>query len=362
MKLSLFDYNLPKELIATEPAQPRDAARLFVYDRNGKKISHQHFADIGRFLQKGDVLVLNNTKVIPARLTGRLIHSLSASFPQRRESQVLGRKFKILLLEKKKTNLWQCLIDGKGRAEGLKLFFDKKLQGEIVKRVGEGIWEIKFSARGKALDKMIEKLGEMPLPPYIKQDGYRRENKDWYQTVFAKYAGSVAAPTAGLHFTPRLLNDLKKRGVKIEYVTLHVGMGTFLPVKTDKIEDHKMHEESAIVSPVSAKVLNAAKKSGRRIVACGTTAARTLESFAVAGKIKPGQKRTAIFIYPPYEPKFVDALITNFHLPKSTLMMLVSAFLSPGKKTGIKKIQELYAEAISRKYRFYSYGDAMMIV
>lgn len=352
MRLSLFDYNLPKEMIATEPAKPRDAARLFVYDRLNKKSVHTKFYNIGKFLQKGDVLVLNDTKVIPARLTGRLIH----------DDRELGRKFKILLLEKKNKNVWTCLIDGKGREVGVKLFFASDLRGEIIKKIGEGIWEIKFNKSGKDLDKLIFKLGQMPLPPYIKQGGYKKENRDWYQTVFAKYAGSSAAPTAGLHFTPRLLAQLKKQGIKIEYVTLHVGMGTFLPVKTEKIEEHKMHEELAIISPQTAQVLNAAKKERRKIIACGTTSARTIESFAKNGRIFSGKKRTKIFIYPPYQPKFVDALITNFHLPKSTLMMLVAAFLSPGDKKGIKILQNLYAEAIKKKYRFYSYGDATLII
>ncbi len=376
MILKQFDYTLPKEMIATEPAKPRDAARLFVYNRLNTKIIHTHFFDIGKFLQKGDVLVLNNTKVIPARLTGRRV--IASPVPpaggRARQSHQLGRKFKILLLEKKTTppNLplerggrgavWTCLIDGKGREVGLRIYFSKDLQGEIIKRIGGGIWEIKFNKSGKALDDLIFKLGEMPLPPYIKQGEYKKENKDWYQTVFAKYFGSVAAPTAGLHFTKKLIAKLKKQGIKIEYVTLHVGMGTFLPVKTENIREHKMHEELAIISPKAAKVLNTAKKEGKRIIACGTTAARTLESFAVAGKIKSGKKRTKIFIYPPYEPKFVDALITNFHLPKSTLVMLTAAFLSPGKTTGIQKIQNIYAEAIKKKYRFYSYGDAMLII
>ena len=351
MKLSLFDYNLPKEMIATEPANPRDAAQLFVYDRLNKKCVHSIFHNIGSFLQKGDVLVLNNTKVIPARLTGRLVH----------DDKTLGRKFKILLLEKKSKNIWTALIDGRGRETGLKLCFYKNFCGEVIKRAGGGIWEIKFSAGGKKLDEMIFGLGQMPLPPYIKQGEYKKENKDWYQTVFAKYAGSVAAPTAGLHFTPRLLKQLKKQGIKIEYITLHIGLGTFLPVKTENIEGHKMHEELAIISAKTARALNAAKKEGRKIVACGTTSARTLESFTQNGKIFSGKKRTGIFIYPPYRPKFVDALITNFHLPKSTLLMLVAAFLSPGKKDGTERLKKLYAEAIKKKYRFYSYGDAMLI-
>jgi len=373
MKLNLFNYELPKELIATEPAKPRDAARLFVYNRLDKnsihpvrdlqgekklvfshEISngvHTFFNKINEYFKKGDVLVLNNTKVIPARLIGRLVHS----------DETLGRKFKILLLAKKNKNVWTALIDGRGRVIGLKFDFGNNLLGKTVKNNGGGIWEIKFNKSGKILEELISKIGQMPLPPYIKQDGYKKENKDWYQTVFAKYAGSVAAPTAGLHFTPGLLKKLKTKGVKIEYVTLHVGMGTFMPVKTEKVEEHKMHKELAIISPKTAKILNNAKKKGGKIIACGTTAARTLESFAFTGKIRAGKKYTNIFIYPPYKPKFVDGLITNFHLPKSTLMMLVSAFLSPRDTKGIKILQTLYQEAIKEKYKFYSYGDAMLI-
>ncbi len=352
MMLKQFDYNLPKEMIATKPSNPRDAAKLFVYDRLSKKSVHTRFNDIGKFFQRGDILVLNNTKVISARLTGRLVH----------DDGTKGRKFKILLLEKKKTNIWTCLIDGKGRKEGLKIDFGKELRGKILKRLGAGIWEIKFDKSGKILDALINKIGEMPLPPYIKQGGYKKENKDWYQTVFARHSGSVAAPTAGLHFTPRLLEQLQKQGVKIEYITLHVGPGTFLPVKAEKIEQHKMHKELAVILPETAKRLNSAKKSGKRIIACGTTTARTLESFAKNCKILSGEKYTDIFIYPPYKFKLINAMITNFHLPKSTLMMLVASFLSPGKKGGIKKIKEIYLEAMDKKYRFYSYGDAMLII
>ncbi|MFA5133205.1 MAG: tRNA preQ1(34) S-adenosylmethionine ribosyltransferase-isomerase QueA [Patescibacteria group bacterium] len=351
MDLSLFSYSLPKELIAIKPAEPRDSANLLVYDRLNTKITHTLFNGIADFFSKGDVLVLNNTKVIPARLIGKFIHS----------DGMLGRKFKILLLEKKTTDTWTCLIDGKGREAGLEIDFSG-LKGTVSKRIGGGIWEIKFNKKGKILEKMIFKIGQMPLPPYIKQDGYKKENKEWYQPVFAKYAGSVAAPTASLHFTKKLLEKLKNKGVKIEYITLHVGMGTFMPVKTKKIEDHKMHKELAVVLPKTAKVLNLAKKNGGKIVACGTTAARALESFASGEKVRPGKKYTNIFIYPPKKLKILNALITNFHLPESSLLMLVSAFLSPGKKDGIKILKNIYGAAIQKKYRFYSYGDAMLIL
>lgn len=351
MDVKSFDYDLPKGLIAAKPARPRDAARLLVYERLNTKITHATFKNIGKFLRKGDVLVLNDTRVIPARLVGRLVHN----------GGTLGRKFKILLLKKEKPDAWTCLIDGHGRRVGLELYFSKNLRGKVAKRIGEGMWELKFNKRGRALDNFVFESGRMPLPPYIKQVKYYPENSRWYQTVYAKHMGSVAAPTAGLHFTPRLLKQLKKQGVRIEYITLHIGPGTFLPVKTKNIENHKMHAELAIVLPRTAKALNGAKKEGRRVVACGTTAMRALESFTKNGKAAAGKRYVDIFIHPPYRPKFVDALITNFHLPRSTLVILVAAFLSPGNAGGIKIFKNLYDKAIRRNYRFYSYGDAMLI-
>ncbi|PIR66687.1 MAG: tRNA preQ1(34) S-adenosylmethionine ribosyltransferase-isomerase QueA [Parcubacteria group bacterium CG10_big_fil_rev_8_21_14_0_10_36_14] len=355
MKLELFNYNLSKESIAKKPASPRDSAKLFVYNRLNKKSIHSQFNKIGSFLQKGDVLVLNDTRVIPARLIARMIHT----------NGTRGRKFKILLLEKKATDVWTALIDGRGREAGVKLFFSKDLQGVIIKKLNDGIWEVRFNKKGKTLEDFIFRLGQMPLPPYIKQEKYLQKNKDWYQTVYAKDAGSVAAPTAGLHFTRRLLKELKKKGVSIEYITLHVGMGTFMPVKTNNIKEHKMHDELATVTKLTANRLNKAKREGRRIIAVGTTSARTLEAFAMPyGKqysMKYGNKNVNIFIYPPYRFKFIDAIITNFHLPKSTLLMMMSAFISEGDIKGIKTAKKLYQEAIKKKYTFYSYGDAMLI-
>ena len=232
MNTSEFDYNLPKELIAKEPAKPRDSAKLLVYNRLNKRCVHEKFYNIDKYLQRGDVLVLNNTRVIPARLVARRID----------QSGQLGRKFKILLLEKKNKNTWTALIDGRGREIGLNLFFSNNLNGRVSKKLQDGIWEIEFSKTDKELEKSILKFGKMPLPPYIKQESYNQKNKEWYQTVYAKHTGSVAAPTAGLHFTDRLLKKLKKKGVQIEYVTLHVGMGTFIPVKTEDIVKHKMHK------------------------------------------------------------------------------------------------------------------------
>ena len=404
MELELFNYNLPKEFIAKRPASPRDSAKLLVYNRSNTKVIHDRFYNIDNFLQKGDVLVLNNTKVIPARLIGKRIISPFSSFPRRREPHEFGRKFKILLLEKKKLNIWTALIDGRGREVGLKLFFSKNLKGEIVKKLQDGIWEIRFNQSGKKLEKLIFELGQMPLPPYIKQKNIKtekhknrrtrkQENKRWYQTVYAKYIGSVAAPTAGLHFTNRLIKKLKKRGVQIEYITLHVGLGTFLPVKTENIKKHKMHSEFASISKETAKKLNKAKEGNRKIIAVGTTTARTLEAFTMpcyceehsdngATKqsrksrdcharvrarndgycLQNGSKDVDIFIYPPYVFKYVDAMITNFHLPKSTLLMMISAFLSEGDTKGIKIIKKLYQEAIKKKYRFYSYGDTILIL
>jgi len=356
MKLNLFNYNLPANLIAKEPVKPRDMAKLFIYNRLNTKSIHSVFNQLSEFLKAGDVLVLNNTRVIPARLIAKRVD----------EQNNLGRKFKLLLLEKSSNNSWLSLIDGRAKEVGLKLFFNNNLQGELIEKLENGIWEIKFNKSGKELEKIIFKLGQMPLPPYIKQEKYKKENKDWYQTVYAKYIGSIAAPTAGLHFTKRLINKLKKKCIQIEYITLHVGMGTFMPVKTEKIENHKMHKEFAIITQDTVKRLNKAKENGRRVIAVGTTSARTLEAFSEPcnsdHKLKSGKKDINIFIYPPYVFKYIDGMITNFHLPKSTLLMMISALLSEGDKKGIKKIKELYEEAIRKKYHFYSYGDAMLIL
>lgn len=352
MKLKQFDYSFPKELIARKPANPRDTAKLLAYNRMNTKVVHDKFFNVDKYLQKGDVLVLNDTKVIPARLIGRIIHSEGDT----------GRKFKILLLEKKKANIWTALIDGKGKKDELKFWFNKELQGDVIKKLNDGIWEIKFNQSGKKLEKYIFLLGQMPLPPYIKQKEYKKENKKWYQTIYAKHLGSVAAPTAGLHFTDGLLNRLKERGIKIEYITLHVGMGTFMPVKTQNIEEHKMHSEFVIIKKEVASRLNKVKNNGKRVVAVGTTSARTLEAFSKNGKLQAGSKSVNIFIYPPHVFKYVDGMITNFHLPKSTLLMMISAFLSEGDSKGIKIFKNLYQEAIKKKYQFYSYGDAMLIL
>lgn len=334
MFTSDFNYNLPPERIGQKPIKPRDAARLLILDKKSGKTKHKKFRDLGEFLRPGDVIVLNNSKVIPARLIGQ---------------KETGGKIEIFLL-KKNDNTWSALIKGKVKP-GQKIFLTKKIIATISAvddRGEERIVKIQFNAT----DKKILSLGETPLPPYIKKTAQLAD----YQTVYAKTNGSVAAPTAGLHFTPQLITKLKKQGIKFVDITLHVGLGTFAPVKTEKITDHRIHTEFAIVSSRAAKILNAAKKSGRRIIACGTTSVRTLEAFSVKNKISAGAKDVNIFIYPGYEFKLVDGIITNFHLPQSTLLMLVSAF------AGRKNILRAYQEAINKKYRFYSFGDAMLII
>jgi len=354
MKSSLFDYQLPKELIAQEPTSPRDACRLMVLDRQHKSIQHSFFYQLDHFLKKGDVLVFNDTKVIPARLWGKAFEE-----PQSQK----GRKIEVLLVEPLSSNRWSCLLGGKKRKVGLKVRFGsfrkQDLEGEIVRRTEEGIWEIQFNHQGKKLHDLIFRLGKTPLPPYIKK--FKTKNsklKADYQTVFAKYEGSIAAPTAGLHFTKRLLAKLKKKGVELEYITLHVGPGTFLPVRVEDIKEHKMPSEWFRIKKETAQRLNQAKKEGRRIIAVGTTTLRALESNTYLSPfpfLKAGAGRTNLFIYPGYKFKFVDGLITNFHLPKSTLLILVCAFASR------RFIFQAYQEAIKKRYRFYSFGDAMLI-
>lgn len=333
LSLSDFDYVLPPELIAQEPIKPRDVARLLVLDKYSSQIEHRHFFDLPEILQSGDVLVFNDSKVIPARL-----HGIKST----------GGQVEIFLLQPAGRGVWQCLVKGKIKA-GEKISLAPKVMAESIKQLEDGReWLIKFNASNKKLFS----LGETPTPPYIKKKADLRD----YQTVFAKTEGSVAAPTAGLHFTKKLLSQLKKRGVKIEFVTLHVGLGTFASVETENILEHKMHSEWASIDAATAKRLVQAKSQGKRIIAVGTTASRVLESFANrSGAIKEQNGWTDIFIYPGYKFKFVDALITNFHLPKSTLLMLVSAL------AGKPNIDRAYQEAISLKYKFFSFGDGMLI-
>ena len=346
MELSDFNYNLPDGLIAQFPASPRDSSKLFVIDKKTGEFFHRRFKDIGEFLKKGDIIVLNKSKVFPARLFG--------------EKEGTKGKVEILLLNPESNNkkdLWQekWRIIGKPKIiKNQRIIFSKDFEGEIVEDLGyEKI--IKFNKKGEPLRKIIFSLGKTPIPPYIHSSLNESKLRNKYQTVYAKEFGSVAAPTAGLHFTKSLINKLKKKGVCFKYITLHVGLGTFQPIKTEKVEDHKMRKELAFIDKKTADFLNKAKKQGRRIISVGTTSTRTLESFADNGKINVRDKMADIFIFPGYKLKFVDALITNFHLPKSTPLLLACSFL---KKDIILKA---YREAIKKNYRFYSFGDAMFI-
>jgi len=361
MQLKDFDYYLPKELIAPYPAKPRDHSRLLILNRKTGKIEHRYFYDLPQYLKPGDVLVFNNTKVRHARLIG--------------QKETTGGKVEIFLLKKEKTlaagEIWQCLLGGARRKEGLRVDFKKKLKARVLKRNADNTWLVLFNKKGKVLEKIIEQIGEMPLPPYIKRGAERVDEKS-YQTIYAnpKKLGSVAAPTAGLHFTPGLLKKLKARGVQFENITLHVGLGTFAPVKTENIKEHKMHAEWVEIEAEALKRIIKAKRDNKRIIAVGTTSTRTLEAVLPKGKAAKNKFKhqdfsgwVDIFIYPGYKFKAVDAMVTNFHLPKSTLVMLVSAFAGqPSRTNGRKSIFQAYGEAIKRNYRFFSYGDAMLII
>lgn len=341
MKTSDFDYYLPQELIAQTPATPRDSSRLLVYDRKTDSVAHKRFCDITDYLKEGDVLVINDTKVLPARIYAQTVHS--------------GR-VELLLLKRRNLTDWEVLVKpGKKARKGVVLKINDELSAEILGNATDdsGGREVRFIFDG-VFEDILERVGEMPLPPYITE---KLKDKDRYQTVYAKTEGSSAAPTAGLHFTEELLDKLQKKGVIITRVLLHVGLGTFRPVKEEEITAHKMHSEYYEISKETADIVNAAKKEGRRVIAVGTTSVRTLESVADEnGFIKETKGNTEIFIYPPYKFKCVDALITNFHLPKSTLIMLVSAF------TSREKTLELYNLAVKEKYRFFSFGDACLFL
>ena len=340
MNVSDFDYDLPEELIAQDPLADRSSSRLLVLDKRSGDIHHRVFRDIVEELNAGDVLVINNTRVIPARLYGKKADT--------------GAVIEVLLLNRKQDNTWEVLVrPGKKAREGAVIEFgDGLLKGEIVGILEEGNRLIRFSYDG-IFEEILDQLGEMPLPPYIK---HKLKDRDRYQTVYAKYDGSAAAPTAGLHFTKDLLQEIRAKGVQVAEVTLHVGLGTFRPVKVDKVESHHMHTEHYIIDEATAETINSAKREGRRVIAVGTTSLRTLESAAGEdGLLKAGEGDTDIFIYPGYRFKMIDALITNFHLPKSTLVMLVSAL------AGRDNIMRAYQEAIRERYRFFSFGDAMMI-
>ena len=341
MNINEFDYELPKELIAQTPLKDRSSSKLLIMNKKTGELKHEVFSNIINYLNKGDVLVLNDTKVIPARLIG--------------EKEDTGAVIEILLLKDIGDDTWECLgKPGKRLKVGtIVKFGDGSLKCEVVSKLEEGIIHVKLIYEG-ILMEILDKLGTMPLPPYIHE---KLEDQSRYQTVYAKVSGSAAAPTAGLHFTKELLKRIEDKGIIITYVTLHVGLGTFRPVEVDNILEHKMHSEYYVMSKETAEILNKAKEEGRRIVAVGTTSTRTLETIATNnnGKFIACSGNTNIFIYPGYEFKDIDALITNFHLPKSTLVMLVSAFSSRDY------ILNAYKEAINNNYRFFSFGDAMFI-
>jgi S-adenosylmethionine:tRNA ribosyltransferase-isomerase len=353
MRTADFDYTLPAGLIAQVPAPSRDQARLLVLERATGKLAHRSFGDLPGYLRPDDVLVLNDSRVIPARLRGRNVRT--------------GGKFEALLLEENAANDWWAMLKpGKRARPGTKIeILDRSgrpssILATVLETNEEGHRRLQFSGTRNILAE-LEAVGEVPLPPYISRPRERPEDRDRYQTVYARAAGSVAAPTAGLHFTPELLQKIRERGVKVCFVTLHVGPGTFAPVKAASVAEHVMHEERYEVGPETARLINEAPG---RVIAVGTTTLRVLESVAREnqGRIVAGAGRTSIFIHPPFQFQIVDGLVTNYHLPRSTLLMLASAFAAPGKTQGRELMLEAYREAISRRYRFYSYGDAMMIV
>lgn len=348
LSLKEFDYLLPKELIAQEPIKPRDHARLLCLDKNNGDIVNSRFDELAQILKKGDVLVINDSKVFPARLLGH--------------KKETGGKVEIFLHKYKEKSIWECLIGGKVKEGGVVLL-GLGLEAKLLKKQGDGTCLVLFNFEKEKFWKILERIGHMPLPPYIAPNESQHLDRIRYQTVYAdnKNTGSVAAPTAGLHFTKRLLKKLRDKGILIIPVTLHVGLGTFAMVKEDNIIEHKMHSEYISISKKSANIIARAKKNQQRIIGVGTTSCRVIESYGQAikrGDVSLGEKYnewTEIFIYPGYKFELLDALITNFHLPKSTLLMLVSAL------AGKEIIKEAYSRAIANKYRFYSYGDAMFI-
>ena len=340
MKTSDFYYDLPHELIAQTPIEKRDTSRLMTLDRATGAVGHHHFYDLPDFLRPGDCLILNNSRVLPARLVGQRLPG--------------GGICEVLLLNDRGENIWECLVrPGRKLRKGTKLSFGNgELTAEITEQLEEGGRLIRFDYEGIFLE-VLEHLGRMPLPPYIKEE---LQDQERYQTVYSKVLGSAAAPTAGLHFTPELLETIKAKGVEIGYVTLHVGLGTFRPVKEDTIEDHEMHSEFCTIPQETADLINRTKAAGGRCICVGTTSCRTLESWAAEdGHMEAKAGWTNIYIYPGYRFKVMDGLVTNFHLPESTLIMLVSAF------AGREHILSAYEEAVREKYRFFSFGDAMFI-
>ena len=341
MKTSDFFYELPEELIAQDPLEDRTASRLLVLDRKTDKLEHKIFSDVTDYLNSGDCLVINNTRVIPARLIG--------------EKEGTGGKVEILLLKRLKNDIWETLVKpGKKLRPGARVTFgDGRLKAEIMEIAEEGNRLVKFYYEG-IFEEILDSLGEMPLPPYIT---HKLEDKEMYQTVYAKFNGSAAAPTAGLHFTNELLEEIRQKGIKIASVTLHVGLGTFRPVKVEDVNSHHMHTEWYEVNKEAADIINETKKNGGRVICVGTTSCRTIESVADEnGWMSAKTGETDIFIYPGYKFKVMDGLITNFHLPESTLVMLVSAF------AGKERVLSAYETAVKEKYRFFSFGDAMMLI
>ncbi|GAB4502191.1 MAG: tRNA preQ1(34) S-adenosylmethionine ribosyltransferase-isomerase QueA [Anaerolineales bacterium] len=334
MQTSDFDYELPEAFIAQTPAEPRDSSRLMLLRRASGQIEHHQFYEIGKFLRPGDVLVVNQTRVIPARLPAR---------------KMSGGKAEILLLRRESERVWECLVGGKGLGEGKRLRLDDGLEAEIVASLAGSRRLVEFA---EALENHLPRDGQMPLPPYIHE---KLRDPERYQTVYAKTPGSAAAPTAGLHFTPRLMDELRAQGVQFAEVTLHVGLDTFAPVTEADPREHKIHTEWRELTPETAARLNAARAAGGRVIAVGTTSARTLESAAQSGRIEAVSGPTDIFILPGYRFRAVDALVTNFHLPKSTLLMMLSAF------AGRETMLSAYETAKREGYRFFSFGDAMLV-
>ena len=340
MKRQDFYYDLPEELIAQDPLKDRSSSRLLVLDKESGAVSHHVFREITDYLEAGDCLVINDTKVIPARLIGSKIGT--------------DAKIEILLLKRRENNVWETLVKpGKKAKVGTKIRFGEGLLvGEVIDVVEEGNRLIQFTFEG-IFEEIMDRLGQMPLPPYIT---HQLEDKDRYNTVYAEHSGSAAAPTAGLHFTPELLEEIQKKGVDVARVTLHVGLGTFRPVKVDEITDHHMHSEFYQIDAQAAEKINRAKENGHRVICVGTTSCRTIESAADEnGRLEAKSGWTEIFIYPGYRFKVLDCLITNFHLPESTLIMLVSAL------AGREHVLAAYEEAVKERYRFFSFGDAMLI-
>lgn len=340
MKTSDFFYNLPEELIAQTPVEPRNSSRLMILSRDSGAVEHKHFYNLPEFLKPGDCLVLNDTRVLPARMYG--------------VREDTGAVVEFVLLRQHGNMLWECLAGpGKKAKEGYKFKFSDKLSATVTEVMPDGNRMIEFRCDGDFFT-VLDEVGQMPLPPYIKE---KLKDKERYQTVYSKEAGSAAAPTAGLHFTKEMLESIKKSGVNIAYVTLHVGLGTFRPVKVEDVTKHKMHTEHFYIPVEAADIINETKKNGGRVICVGTTSCRTVESCAARyGEIRSCSGDTDIFIYPGFEFKCMDGLVTNFHLPESTLIMLVSAF------AGYDNVMNAYNTAVKEKYRFFSFGDAMLII